>query len=152
MAAELEAAYPVNEDGWPLSPEGYDLVEEIGQGAFAKVFKASCKSKGVPVAVKVMALENITTSMEEIQGEVRAMKMNRHEAVLDLYCCFVVGSDLWLVMPLMDKGSCYYILRCLKKLGKIAEGQGLPEDIIATIIRELLEGLDYIHSQHQIHR
>lgn len=152
MSSEQVPSYPVNEDGWPLSPEGFELVEEIGQGAFAKVIKTHCPSKGCFVAVKIMALENITTSMEEIQSEVKAMKLNRHENVLDLYCCFVVGSDLWLVMPLMDKGSCYYMLRCLRKSGRIQEGQGLPEDVIATIIRELLQGLEYIHAQGQIHR
>ena len=96
----------------------------------------------VPVVVKVMALENIATSLEEIQSEVKAMKLNRHENVLSLYCCFVVGSDLWLVMPLMDKGSCYYILRCLRKSGRIAEGHGVPEDVIATVVRELLHVLE----------
>ena len=144
--------FPVNEDGWPLSPDGYELLVEIGQGAFAKVIKARCPSKDTFVAVKVMALENITTSLEEIQAEVRTMKLSKNENVLDLYCCFVVKSDLWLVMPHMDKGSCYYALRMLRKLGKLHEGQGLSEDIISIILREVLAGLDYIHGQHQIHR
>jgi serine/threonine-protein kinase OSR1/STK39 len=152
MASEAAHAFPVNEEGWPLSPDGYVLLEEVGQGAFARVIRARCPSKGCMVAIKIMALENLTTSMEEIQAEVRTMKMSRHEDVVDLYCCFVVKSDLWLVMPLMDKGSCYYALRCLKRQGRIAEGQGLPEEAIATILREVLQGLDYIHSQGQIHR
>jgi len=33
--------------------------------------KARCPSKGVSVALKVMALEALTTSLEEIQAEVR---------------------------------------------------------------------------------
>lgn len=122
------------------------------QGAFAKVMKARCPSKGAGVAIKIMALENITTSLEEIQAEVKTMKLSRDENVVDLFCCFVVKSDLWLVMPLMGKGSCYYVLRMLKKMHKIGEGQGLSEECIATIMRELLQGLDYIHSHGQIHR
>jgi serine/threonine protein kinase len=144
--------FPVNEDGWPLAPNGYDLQVEVGAGAFAKVIKARCPSKDVDVAVKVMALENISTSLEEIQAEVRTMKLSRHENVLDLHCCFVVKSDLWLVMPLMDKGSCYYVLRMLRRLGRLHDGQGLSEEVIATLLREVLSGLDYIHGQHQIHR
>ena len=142
----------MNDEGWPLSPDGYELTQEIGQGAFAKVFKARCPSKDTWVAVKIMALENITTSLEEIQAEVRTMKLSRHENVLDLHCCFCVRSDLWLVMPLMDKGSAYYAMRVLRKSGKLVEGQGLPEEAIATILREVLQGLEYIHSQHQVHR
>lgn len=144
--------FAVNEDGWPLAPEGYELLVEIGQGAFAKVIKARCPSKDTFVAVKIMALENITTSLEEIHAEVRTMKLSKHENVLDLHCCFVVKSDLWLVMPHMDKGSCYYALRMLRKLGKLHDGQGLSEEVIATILREVLAGLEYIHGQHQIHR
>ena len=147
------AEFPVNEDGWPLSPDGYELLIEIGAGAFAKVIKARCPTKGgVEIAIKVMTLESITTSLEEIQAEVRTMKLSRHENVLDLHCCFGVKSDLWLVMPLMDKGSAYYVLRMLRKMGKLHDGQGLAEDVIATIMREVLQGLEYIHGQHQIHR
>lgn len=104
------------------------------------------------VAIKVMSLENITTSLEEIQAEVKTMKLSRHENVLDLFCCFVVRSSLWLVTPLMDKGSCYYCLRTLRKLHHWSDGQGLPEDVIATILKETLQGLDYIHGHGQIHR
>ena len=151
------SGYSVNEDGWPLSPDGYELLEEVGQGAFAKVVRARCPTldkEGVPceVAVKIMKLENISTSMEEIQSEVRAMRLNRNENVLNLFCCFVVKSDLWLVMPHMDRGSCYHVLRALRKAGKLPEGHGLPEEVVATIVREILQGLAYIHAQGQIHR
>ena len=149
------ASWQTNEEGWPLAPDGYLIAKdaEVGKGAFAKVLQARCESKdNMRVAIKVMALENITTSMEEIQMEVHAMKMNKHPNVLDLYCCFVVGSELWLVMPLMDKGSCYYAMRCLRKGNVISEGQGFAEDAIVTILRELLQGLVYIHSNQQIHR
>jgi serine/threonine-protein kinase OSR1/STK39 len=146
--------WATNEDGWPLSPEGYDFLAhpEVGSGAFARVLQARCASKGEDVAVKVMALENITSSMEEIQTEVCAMKMNKHANVLDLYCCFVVKSDLWLVMPLMDKGSCYYAMRHQRRAGVYADGQGFAEELIVTIVRELLQGLAYIHGNQQIHR
>lgn len=150
----VAADFPVNDEGWPLAPEGYEILDEVGQGAFAKVMKARCPSKGpgVNVAIKVMSLENITTSLEEIQAEVKTMKLSRHENVLDLFCCFVVRSSLWLVTPLMDKGSCYYCLRTLRKLHHWSDGQGLPEDVIATILKETLQGLDYIHGHGQIHR
>jgi serine/threonine-protein kinase OSR1/STK39 len=151
MASALPA-FPVNEDGWPLAPEGYVISVEVGQGAFAKVMRAYCPLKDESVALKVMKLENITTSLEEIQAEVRSMKLSHHVNVLDLLCCFVVKSDLWLVMPLMDKGSCHYVMRMLRKSGKLLEGQGLPEEAVATILREMLHGLEYIHGQHQIHR
>ena len=53
-------------------------------------------------------------------------------------------------MPLMDKGSCYHCLRMLRKSHRVRDGQGLAEDVIATILRETLLGLDYIHSHGQV--
>ena len=55
-------------------------------------------------------------------------------------------------MPLMAKGSCYHVLRALRKTNRLRDGQGLGEDAVAAILRETLLGLDYIHSHGQIHR
>lgn len=149
---EVPFSGPVNDEGFPLAPDGYEISVEVGQGAFAKVMRAYCPSKGQSVALKVMALENLTTSLEEIQAEVRTMKLSHHANVLDLLCCFVAKSDLWLVMPLMDKGSCHHVIRTMQKQGKLLAGQGLSEEVVATVLREVLQGLEYIHGQHQIHR
>ncbi|CAM9754871.1 unnamed protein product [Choristocarpus tenellus] len=51
--------------------DGYALEKMIGRGAFATVWKAWCPAKGVNVAIKVMDLENVTHSFEDIRQEVR---------------------------------------------------------------------------------
>jgi hypothetical protein len=89
------------------------------------------------VAVKCLRLENITSSLEEIQTEVRSMKMNKHANVLELYCCFVVGSELWMIMPLMNKGSCYYAMKKLRGAAAAAHAPAsasFSEDMIALIL------------------
>ena len=55
---------------WPTGAGGYKLDKMIGKGAFATVWKAFCASRGVHVAVKVMDLENVTHSFEDIRQEV----------------------------------------------------------------------------------
>lgn len=104
-SAATSAAGAASPSPWPTDSKQYELVDEIGQGAFAKVWKAKCVSKDAWVAVKIIDVDKISTAMEDIQSEVRAMKMCRHKNVLPLHCCFNVGTDLWLVMPLMDKGK-----------------------------------------------
>lgn len=47
------------------------------QGAFATVWKARCPSKDMQVAIKIMQLESLTTTLEEIQAEVKTMKLSR---------------------------------------------------------------------------
>lgn len=70
--------------------------------------------------------------------------------VLGAHASFIVGSGLWLVMPLMRKGSCLRIIKYLNKTGKRSEG--FEEEWIASIMKMALEGLDYFHSQGQVHR
>lgn len=174
MPGQQTDVLPCTEEGWPLCPQGYTDLDasgkrvfrgpEIGSGAFATVWQTHCfqGEAAVAVAVKCLRLENITSSLEEIQTEVRAMKMNKHPNVLELYCCFVVDSELWMIMPLANKGSCYYALKKLRSLSSSSGGGGggttpkphrcFSEDNMAVILHDLLDGLRYVHENHQIHR
>ncbi|CAI5733085.1 unnamed protein product [Hyaloperonospora brassicae] len=136
-------------DEWPTAAAEYKIIEQIGQGAFAKVWKAYCVPKRIHVAIKIMDLEKITTSFEDIRAEVQTMKMTNHPNVLKCYCSFVHKDQLWLVTQLMNKGSCLHVMNLLKKKGL---GEGLKEDFVAVILNETLKGLLYFHENGQIHR
>lgn len=88
-------------------------------------------------------------SLSDIAQETKVMRLSKHPNVLSSFACFVVKTDLWLVMPLMRKGSCLRIMRYLKSVGM---GEGLKEEWIAVILKATLEGLKYFHSQNQVHR
>ncbi|ETV94146.1 STE/STE20/FRAY protein kinase, variant [Aphanomyces invadans] len=111
--------------------------------------KAYCRPKDQYVAIKIMDLEKITTSFEDIRAEVQTMKMTNHPNVLKCYCSFVYKDQLWLVMQLMNKGSCLHAMNILKKKGY---GEGMKEELCAVILRETLQGLQYFHENGQIHR
>ncbi|KAE7999768.1 hypothetical protein FH972_004169 [Carpinus fangiana] len=68
-----------------------------------------------------------------------------HPNVLKSHCSFVTDYNLWVVMPYMSGGSCLHIL-------KAAYPDGFEEVVIATILREVLKGLDYLHHHGHIHR
>ncbi|KAE9023326.1 Germinal center kinase 3 [Phytophthora fragariae] len=136
-------------DEWPTVAAEYQIIEQIGQGAFAKVWKAYCVPKKIHVAIKIMDLEKITTSFEDIRAEVQTMKMTNHPNVLKCYCSFVHKDQLWLVTQLMNKGSCLHVMNLLKKKGL---GEGLKEEFVAVILHETLKGLQYFHENGQIHR
>jgi serine/threonine-protein kinase OSR1/STK39 len=73
------------------------------------------------------------------------MKNYNHPNVLPLYCSFVSDSDLWMVMPFISGGSVLHIM-------KYAHSDGLDEVLIATIMRDVLKALEYVHKQGGIHR
>jgi len=134
---------------WPQTADAYEIKSQIGQGAFARVFAATCIPKGRECAIKVIELDNLTSSLEDIYQEVRVMSLSKHPNVLRAFACFVVKKSLWLVTPLLRKGSCLRILRVLKRAGL---GDGIPEAHIAVILKATLEGLAYLHSKNKVHR
>lgn len=130
--------------GHPTSAEGYELLEKIGKGASATVWRARVRSSGEFVAIKILNLEDHASNMEEIRKEIAIMRMSNHSNVTKNLASFVTEHTLWLVMPLLV-GSCLDIMR-------MAFPDGLDETAIAFILKETLKGLEYFHKNNQIHR
>ena len=99
------------------------------------------------------------------------MRRQSHPNVLPLYCSFVHRQHLWMVMPYVAGGSVLNIMKFAyaevwlwvsftvqqAQTGTSTNAyafmvQGLEESIIATITKEVLKGLDYVHRQGGIHR
>ncbi|KAJ7962720.1 Kinase [Quillaja saponaria] len=130
---------------YPIGPEHYDLYEEIGQGVSASVHRAMCKPVNEIVAIKIMDFERDNCDLNSISREAQTMVLVDHPNVLKSHCSFVSDHNLWVVMPFMHGGSCLHIL-------KAAYPDGFEEVAIATILREVLKGLEYLHHHGHIHR
>jgi len=79
------------------------------------------------------------------QHEIILTRQLQHPNVLPYHAAFVSGPEVIVVAPLMAFGSC-------KDLLSSHFTDGLPEEAIAFILRDVLQGLDYIHRKGYIHR
>ncbi|KZV54854.1 hypothetical protein F511_39718 [Dorcoceras hygrometricum] len=130
---------------FPLAANDYELYEEVGEGVSATVYRACCVPLNEIVAIKVLDLEKCNNDLDGIRREVQTMTLIDHPNVLRAHCSFTSGHCLWVVMPYMAAGSCLHII-------KSAYPEGFEEPVIATLLREVVKALVYLHSDGHIHR
>ncbi|KAG6408877.1 hypothetical protein SASPL_131903 [Salvia splendens] len=133
-------------DHYPLDSNCYQILDEIGRGMSAVVYKAVCiPMESSVVAIKAIDLEKSKMDFENVRREAKIMTLLCHPNILRAHCSFTVKSSLWVVMPFMSGGS-------LQSIIASSYPDGLPEPCIAAVLREILSALSYLHDQGHLHR
>ncbi|KAG2544023.1 hypothetical protein PVAP13_9NG785700 [Panicum virgatum] len=136
---------PAAVPAFTASPEDYRLLEEVGYGANAVVYRAVFIPTNRTVAVKCLDLDRVNSNLDDVRKEAQTMSLIDHPNVIKSYCSFVVDHNLWVAMPFMSEGSCLHLM-------KVAYPDGFDEPVIASILKETLKALEYLHRQGHIHR
>jgi Protein kinase domain len=64
--------------------DDYDVLELLGQGAFAKVFRGTHKKTGEEVAIKIIDKANVGNEVSSLVAEVGILKQVQHQYVIQL--------------------------------------------------------------------
>lgn len=122
--------------------EFYVKQDRIGKGSFGEVYKGYDKRTQRTVAIKIIDLESAEDEIEDIQQEIQILSQLDSPHVTKYHGSFLKGSRLWIVMEYCSGGSCSDLM----KPGVFRE------EYIAIILRELLRGLEYLHTEGKLHR
>jgi len=134
--------------------ENFDKIEKIGEGAYGVVFKAKDKLTDQYVALKKIRLENETEGVPSTAiREISILKELEHPGVVQLLDVIHQEQKIFMVFEYLDKD--------LKKLmddyatANKSDGNsatGLPESLVRSYVRQLLDGVSYCHRNRVLHR
>ncbi|KAJ3424911.1 sterile20-like kinase isoform b-related [Anaeramoeba flamelloides] len=123
--------------------ELYEVLEKLGEGNYASVYKGKHKKNGNIVAIKQISIDT-DEDIQELIAEIEIMKQLDHENIVKYYGTYFHNDCLWIIMECCDGGSCIDLYEKLR--------EGLNEEYAAAIIYGSLAGLVYFHGQKKIHR
>lgn len=122
----------------------FEMMEKLGAGHYAEVFKCKNKKTGTLHAVKVVDKKKTTTKQQgELLGEVSVLKDLDQENCLKLSGCYDEGEKVYVVLELIGGGELF---------AKICSEKHFSEKEAAKIMFQLMSGLNYLHSKNIIHR
>ncbi|XP_047671546.1 death-associated protein kinase 3 [Tachysurus fulvidraco] len=125
----------------------YEMGEELGSGQFAIVRKCREKSSGVEYAAKFIKKRRLSSSRrgvsrEEIEREVNILREIQHSNIITLHDIFENKTDVILILELVSGGELFDFL---------AEKESLSEEEATQFLKQILDGVHYLHSKHIAH-
>ena len=123
---------------------GYQIVEEIGQGGMATVYRAHQISMNRDVAIKILPLQfsHHAASLDRFKQEASIVARLEHRAIVPVHDYGEHEGIPYIVMRHMDGGSVDDLLA----KSPVPPGQTLQ------IIQQIAPALDYAHREGVLHR
>ncbi|MDD4496987.1 MAG: serine/threonine-protein kinase, partial [Methanosarcinaceae archaeon] len=134
-----------SESGFKKLLSDYEVLELLGEGGFAKVFRVKRKQDGKIIALKLPRIDKNTSSY--FMKEVATWYTLNHPNVVKLYRADyspVPHMEMECINGVQNEGK---LIRDLEKYPK-----PLPEDEAVRIIKGIGEGLRYVHEKGIYHR
>lgn len=124
----------------------YEIVEKIGEGGMALVYKAQCRLLNRFVAVKILRPEYIEDDefIQKFDKESKAAASLSHPAIVNVYDVGADGEIRYIVMEYINGVT-------LKKYIRDYPGFLSNREII-SITKQIALALDHAHQNHIIHR
>uniref|UniRef100_A0A7S4NVV6 mitogen-activated protein kinase kinase n=1 Tax=Guillardia theta TaxID=55529 RepID=A0A7S4NVV6_GUITH len=132
-----------NEDvRFELSRNDFELMEIIGKGSCGYVKKARHKRTNELMALKVINVFE-EEKRKQMMQEVIMMCDAHHDCLIQFHGAFYNEGTISVALEYMTAGS---VADVLKLSGS------MPEEILAIMAEQILDGMAFMHSKKQVHR
>ncbi|XP_069316160.1 STE20-like serine/threonine-protein kinase isoform X2 [Eulemur rufifrons] len=127
-----------------LNPEEFwEIIGELGDGAFGKVYKAQNKETSVLAAAKVIDTKS-EEELEDYMVEIDILASCDHPNIVKLLDAFYYENNLWILIEFCAGGAVDAVMLELER--------PLTESQIQVVCKQTLEALNYLHDNKIIHR
>uniref|UniRef100_A0AAQ4RI19 Calcium/calmodulin-dependent protein kinase 1Db n=1 Tax=Gasterosteus aculeatus aculeatus TaxID=481459 RepID=A0AAQ4RI19_GASAC len=114
-----------------------------GVGAFSEVVMAREKATGKMVAIKCIPKKALKGKETSIENEIAVLRKIKHENIVALEDIYESSNHLYLIMQLVSGGELF---------DRIVEKGFYTEMDASRLIRQVLDGVNYLHSLGIVHR
>ena len=128
-----------------LSPEDFDILKLVGQGAFGKVFQVRKKDSGAIYAMKVMKKDRIIEKdqAEYTRAERDILTQVTHPFVVSMRYSFQTASKLYLILDFINGGHLFFLLY----------NQGtFSNELTKFYLSEICLAIGHLHGLNIMHR
>ncbi|XP_071987026.1 STE20-like serine/threonine-protein kinase isoform X2 [Engystomops pustulosus] len=123
--------------------EVWEIIGELGDGAFGKVYKAQNKETGILAAAKVIDTKS-EDELEDYMVEIDILASCDHPHIVKLLDAFYYENNLWILIEFCAGGAVDAVMLELER--------PLTEPQIRVVCKQTLEALVYLHDNKIIHR
>ncbi|XP_036399536.1 myosin light chain kinase 3 isoform X2 [Megalops cyprinoides] len=116
--------------------------EVLGGGRFGQVHKCSELSSGLTLAAKIIKVKSMK-DRDEVKNEISVMNQLNHVNLIQLYDAFETRTNLTLVMEYVEGGELFERI--------VDENYQLTELDAIVFVRQICEGVQYLHQQYILH-
>ncbi|KAI7894877.1 kinase-like domain-containing protein [Mucor mucedo] len=128
----------------PALSAKYNIGEKtLGVGSFAVVKECTELATGDKCAVKIILKKVIAGKRQMLDSELDILTKVRHNHIVSLHDIYESDDAVYIVTDLCTGGELFQ---------RIVERGTYTEAIAADLVRQMLEGLSYLHSEGIVHR
>jgi len=133
----------------PLKLSDFLVGKKLGSGQFGHVYLAKLKSTQFICAIKVInknkLLKESLRCINQVRREIEIQSHLHHPNILSIYNFFWDKKNVYLVIEYASGGELFKVLKN-EPCGRFSEPKA------AFYIKQVCEGIEYIHKMHIIHR